>query len=252
VRSTLHRSSTLIALALAVLMLCGFRGNRGQEVEASVGFGLGRVRTLADNDALGEIGGNFRFKFRNFPYDDMAGWIGVGASWTTYPTGGDFGNRILTIAVTGGFVRNWGEFGGGIVLFGDYTGFGPVFVLPSLRLRIGRQDQIQFDFGMVDEAPFWTGHNFLHIGVISAIPWNKVWAPRVRGGVRVNPYSIDHFPFEPYVGVEARLGAHFRVGIDASIGDGGQGNPPSFGGRLYVGTMIGKGSKAGEQPQPAR
>ena len=248
----LRRTTTAAALLLAVLMLTGFRGNRGQELEATVGVGLGRVRTLADNDSLGEIGGNLRFKFRNFPYDDMAGWIGFGASWTTYPTGGDFGNRILTIVASGGFVRNWGEFGGGIVLFGDYTGFGPVFVLPSLRLRIGPVNRIQFDFGMIDEAPYWTGHNFLHIGAIATVPWDKLWAPRIRGGVRVNPYAIDHFPFEPYLGVEARFGAHVRVGVDASVGDGGQGNPPSFAGRFFIGTMVGKGSKTGEQPQPAR
>lgn len=233
-------------------MLCGFRGNAGQELEVTAGAGLGRVRTLNDNDALGEIGGNIRFKFRHFPYDDMAGWMGFGMSWTTYPTGGDFGNRLLTIAVTGGIVRSKIEFGGGIVLFGDYTGFGPVFPLPSLRLRLGYADQFQFDFGVLDEAPYWVGHSFIHVGVITAIPWEKVWAPRVRGGVRINPYSIDHFPFEPYAGVEVRLGAHFRVGLDVSVGDGGQGNPPSFAGRAYVGTMVGKGTKAGERPQPAR
>jgi hypothetical protein len=252
IRSPVRRYSTAAALLLAALMLCGFRGNVGQELEISAGAGLGRVITLNDNDALGEIGGNIRFKFRHFPYDDTAGWLGVGMSWTTYPTGGDFGNRILTIAVMGGVVRTWGEFGGGIVLFGDYTGFGPVFPLPSLRLRLGPESKLQFDFGMLDEAPFWTGMNFMHIGVITSIPWEKVWAPRVRGGVRINPYSIEHFPFEPYVGVEARAGAHFKIGIDAGIGDGGQGNPPSFSGRVYVGTMLGKGSKAGEKPLPTR
>jgi len=241
---------------MATPLLTGFRGNRGQELEASAGFGLGRIRTLNDNDSLGEIGGNVRFKFRNFPYDDLAGWFGVGGSWTTYPTGGDFGNRLITIAIMGGFVRAGNdppiEFGGGFVIFGEYTGFGPSFVLPSLRLRIGPEDEIRFDFGMMDEAPFWTGSNFLHIGVISAIPWKKLWAPRVKAGVRINPYSFEHFPFEPYAGVEARLGAHFKIGAEGSLGDGGFGNPPSFAARFYVGTLIGKGSKAGEKPQPAK
>ena len=246
----------LLAGSLVLPLLCGFTGNVGQEFEASMGIGLGRIRTLNDNDSLGEIGGNARFKFRHFPYDDTAGWVGVAGSWTTYPTGGDFGNRLLTIAVTGGIIRSGGrtpiEFGGGVVIFGDYTGFGPAFVLPSIKLLIGHHDQIQFDFGMVDEAPYWTGGNLMHIGVISAIPWRRVWAPRVRGGVRINPYSPDHFPFEPYAGVEARIGAHFKVGIDAGIGDGGIGNPPSFAGRVFVGTMIGKGTKVGEKPQPSR
>ena len=246
----------LLALLMAAPLLCGFTGNRGQELEATAGIGLGRVRTINDNDSLGEIGGELRFKFRHFPYDDTAGWLAVAASWTTYPTGGDFGNRILTIAMSGGIIRAGHnppvEFGGGFVIFGDYTGFGPAFVLPTLRLRVGRHDEIRFDFGMVDEAPFWTGHNFIHVGVISAIPWRKVWAPRVRAGIRINPYALDHFPFEPYAGVEARLGAHFRVGIDASIGDGGMGNPPSFAGRVYFGTMVGKGTKKGAPPEPAR
>lgn len=246
----------LLAALLAMPLLCGFTGNVGQEFEATVGMGLGRVRTLNDNDSLGEIGGDLRFKFRHFPYDDTAGWFGVGASWTTYPTGGDYGNRLLTIAVTGGIVRSGSnppvEFGGGIVIFGDYTGFGPAFILPSLRLRVGHHDEVQFDFGMVDGAPYWTGDNLLHVGVITAIPWHKVWAPRVRGGVRVNPYSPDHFPFEPYVGVEARLGRHIKVGVEAGIGDGGVGNPPSFAGRAFVGTMVGKGTKAGVKPRPAR
>jgi|GEM_PF-1578919 len=246
----------LLAALLTLPLLCGFTGNVGQEFEATVGVGLGRVRTLNDNDALGEIGGDLRFKFRNFPYDDTAGWFGVGGSWTTYPTGGDFGNRLLTLAFSGGIIRSGGavpvEFGGGIVLFGDYTGFGPAFVLPTLRLRLGHHDRIQFDFGFVDEAPYWTGTNFMHVGVITAIPWNQTWAPRVRAGVRINPYSIEHFPFEPYAGVEARLGRHFKIGVDAGIGDGGIGNPPSFAGRVYVGTMVGKGTKIGVKPQPAR
>ena len=68
----------------------------------------------------------------------------MGASWTTYPTGGDFGNRIITIALSGGFIRAGHnppvEFGGGFVIFGDYTGFGPAFILPTLRLLVGRHD----------------------------------------------------------------------------------------------------------------
>jgi hypothetical protein len=253
-----HRARLPLVLAglLVLPLLCGFTGNKGQELEATVGVGLGRIRTLNDNDSLGEIGGGVRFKFRHFPYDDTAGWFSVAGSWTTYPTGGDFGNRLLTIALSGGILRAGSnppiEFGGGIVIFGDYTGFGPAFVLPTLRLRIGHDDQVQFDFGMVDEAPTWTGTNFLHVGVVSAIPWKKVWAPRVRGGVRVNPYTPDRFPFEPYAGIEARLGRHFKLGIDAGVGDGGIGNPPSFAGRVYFGTMVGKGTKAGEKPQPAR
>ncbi|MCO4771188.1 MAG: hypothetical protein KDA24_14235 [Deltaproteobacteria bacterium] len=250
------RLAVLLAALMAVPLLCGFTGNRGQELEATAGLGLGRVRTLNDNDALGEIGGNLRFKFQHFPYDDVSGWFSVGGSWTTYPTGGDFGNRILTIAVTGGILRAGSdpplEFGGGFVIFGDYTGFGPAFVLPSLRLRIGHHDRIQFDFGMVDEAPYWTGTHFLHVGVISALPWNKVWAPRLRTGIRINPYSIEHFPFEPYAGVEARIGAHFKIGIDGAIGDGGAQNPPSFSARVYFGTMVGKGTKKGVKPEPSR
>ena len=82
-----------LALLMAAPLLCGFTGNRGQELEATAGIGLGRVRTINDNDSLGEIGGELRFKFRHFPYDDTAGWLAVAASWTTYPTGGDFGNR---------------------------------------------------------------------------------------------------------------------------------------------------------------
>lgn len=257
--TNLLRTSRLASLLLGALLLCGFTGNTGQELEATVGVGLGRVRTLDDNDALGEIGGDLRFKFRNFPYDDTAGWLGLGASWTTYPTGGNFGNRILTIALSGGIVRSGGsggrppmEFGAGVVIFGDYTGFGLAFPLPSLRLRVGYHDRIQFDFGIVDEAPYWTGTHFMHVGVITAIPWQKIWAPRVRGGVRINPYAFEHFPFEPYAGIEARIGRHVRIGVDASIGDGGVGNPPSFSGRVFVGTMIGKGTKSDVRPEPAR
>jgi len=117
----------LLLLPLA-LMLSGFTGNVGPESEFYAGVGIGRVNTTLDSDNYAEAGGTIRYKFRHFPYDDIAAWVQFGASWTTYPTGGNFGNQIWTIQYMGGIVKNFGEFGGGFVLSGDQTGVGPLWV----------------------------------------------------------------------------------------------------------------------------
>jgi hypothetical protein len=232
--------------------LSGFTGHVGQEAVANVGVGIGRIGSPFDTDAMGEIGGHFRFKFRNFPYDDRAGWLQVGASWNTYPTGGDFGNQLLTIQYMGGIVENWGEIGGGFALFGDLTSVGAMLVLPCLRIRVGEPDRVQFGFGMVDEAPYWTRGGLIHWEGIFAIPWEKIWAPRARIGARLNPYAaLERFPLELFGGVEFRLGRHVRVGVDGSLGDGGSGLPPSFTAALNVGMAVGKGTKTDVEPKPA-
>jgi hypothetical protein len=250
----LRPSFATLLLALSLPFLVGFTGDKGVEAEAYVGFGVGNVRTAIDDDPLGEIGGSFRFKFRNFPYDDKAGWLGVGVSWHTWPQGSQIGNQLLTILWEGGLVYEWGEFGGGFVVFGELTGVGPLFVLPSVRLRVGQHDRVQFSFGMADDAPFWTAGGLIHWEGIFAIPWDKVWAPRVKVGARVNPYPFvpgERVPIELVGGVEVRLGYHIRISIEAAVGDGGgQGLPPSFSTAVKVGAAIGKGTKSGIRPVP--
>ena len=244
----------LCILALALPFLVGFTGDKGVEAEATVGIGIGNQRTVTDDARLGEIGGQFRFKFRNFPYDDKAGWLGVGVSWHTWPTGSAIGNQLQTIQWEGGLVHHWGEFGGGFVVFGELTGVGPLFILPSLCLRVGEHDRVQFGFGMADDIPFWTSGGFMHWEGIFAIPWDKVWAPRLKIGARLNPYPFNpgsRAPIELYGGVEARIGYHVRIAVEGSVGDGGSPElPPSFTAAVRVGAAFGKGVRSGIRPQP--
>jgi hypothetical protein len=249
----MRRLLPLCLVVLSLPLLVGFTGDKGVEAETYVGFGIGNVRTAIDDDPFGEIGGSFRFKFRNFPYDDKAGWLGVAASWHTWPQGSQIGNQLLTILWEGGVVYDWGEFGGGIVVFGELTGVGQLFVLPSVRLRAGDHERVQFGFGMADDAPFWTAGGLMHWEGIFAIPWDKLWAPRVKIGVRVNPYPFvpdERVPIELFGGVEAHIGRHIRVSVEGSLGDGGgPGLPPSFTAAVKIGAAVGKGTKSGIKPQ---
>ena len=251
-----HPIAAVLAL-VAALALSGFTGNVGAESEFYVGLGIGQVNSAYDSDRYGEVAGSWRYKFRHHPYDDMAAWIGIGGGWTTYPTGGNFGNQVVTLQFMGGFTKNWGEFGGGLLLTGDTTGIGPMIVLPAFRLRLGPHDKIQFGFGVFDEAPFWSGGGAMHFELIASIPFEKLWAPRAKIGGRLNFYAPDErVPIELYGGVEARLGRHIRVGVEASLGDGGAsfggGDEPSFTLALKVGGAVGPGTRSEGKPQPPR
>jgi hypothetical protein len=232
-----------------VPLLCGFTGNKGVESVFHAGVGIGTVRTLADSDNFGEFGGDFAFKFRNFPYDDLSGWLQVGASYMTFPDGGALGNQIVTIQLMGGVMKSFGYFGGGFVLTGDTSGIGPMGILPSIKLRVGDHDRVQFGMGMFDQAPYWSSGGVLHFEGIFTVPFEKIWAPKVKVGGRLNPYDAgQRVPIEFAAGIEARLGRHIRVGVDGSLGDGGFGNPPSFTVALIVGGAVGKGTKSDVKP----
>jgi len=266
---TTHRSrhsSPLSALrrvlpVLALLpFLYGFTGNVGAESEFYAGVGFGKIDTSFDSDRYGEVGGVFRYKFRNFPYDDLAGWLQFGASWTTYPTGGNYGNQIVTLQYMGGVRKNFGEFGAGFVLSGDTTGSGPLLIFPSFRMLLGEDDKVMFGFGVMDEAPFFAIANAMHLEGIFAIPWGKVWAPRVKVGARLNLYVPgERFPLEFFTGVEVRIKRHIRIMVDASLGDGGavsQGGTdptasPSFSVAFRVGGAVGPGVVSDRKPTPA-
>lgn len=239
-------------MLILVPLLVGFTGNKGAESIVHVGAGIGEVRTLTDVDPFGEVGGDFAFKFRNFPYDDLSAWVQVGGSWMTFPSGGSLGNQVVTIQAMGGVLKNFGYFGAGFILSGDVTGIGPVWMLPSFKLRVGEHDKVQFGLGMFDQAPYWTSGGVLHFEGIFTVPFEKIWAPKLKIGGRLNPYEAGlRVPIELYGGVEARLGRHIRVGVDASIGDGGFGNPPSFAVALRVGAAVGKGTRTDIKPAPA-
>lgn len=236
------------------LLLSGFTGNVGPESEFYVGLGIGQVKTDLDNDRYGEVGGTWRLKFRHFPYDDTAPWVQFGMSWSTYPTGGNLGNQVWAFQYMGGFVKNWGEFGAGFVLVGDSTGTGPFFLTPSFRLRLGPQDRFQFGFGVMDEAPYWSTGGVLHFEAIVTVPFEKIWAPKLKIGGRLNLYApFERTPLELFGGVEARLGRHLRVGVEASLGDGGSaGSEPSFTVALKLGGAVGPGTKSDRKPEPYR
>ncbi len=241
-----------LALLLLLPLLCGFTGNKGVESVSHAGVGIGTVRTVDDADNYGEVGADFAFKFRHFPYDDLSGWFQVGASYMTFPEGGALGNQIITIQAIGGVVKNWGTVGLGFVLVGDVTGIGPIGMLPSVKLRIGPPSKVQFGFGVFDEAPYWTRSGVMHFDGIFTVPFDKIWAPRLRIGGRLNPYDAGlRVPIELTGGVEARIGRHVRIGVDGSLGDGGFGNPPSFTASVRVGVAVGKGTKSDVLPQPA-
>ena len=216
------------------------------------GVGIGTVRTLSDVDNFGEVGADFAFKFRNFPYDDLSAWMQVGASVMTFPEGGALGNRVVTMQVIGGVLKDFGYFGVGFVLSGDTTGIGPVWMLPSAKLRIGPSNKVQFGVGVFDEAPYWTTGGALHFEGIFTVPFEKIWAPKLKIGGRMNPYDRERVPLEAYGGVEARLGRHVRLSVDASIGDGGFGNPPSFTVSGRIGGAVGRGTKSDVKPAPAK
>ena len=254
---SLTQPSNPLGLLLALLVfvspgLCGFTGDVGVEAEFYAGVGLGEVATSFDIDNYGELGLTGRYKFRHFPYDDLSAWAQFGGSWTTFPTGGDFGNQVVTIQAMGGIIRHWGILGAGLALFGDSSGVGPMLVLPSIRIRIGEHDRIQFGFGMMDEAPYLSGGGPLHWEGIFAVPWDRIWAPRLKIGARLNLYAIEeHFPLELYGGAEARLGRHIRVAIEGTLGDGGSfGDRPTFSFVAKVGAAVGKGTKSERKPRP--
>ncbi|MEE2827719.1 MAG: hypothetical protein VX498_00905 [Myxococcota bacterium] len=253
---------TLPAALVLAASLSGFTGNVGSETEFYVGVGLGQVETSFDSDQYGEIGGVWRHKFRNFPYHDTAAWIQVGGSWTTYPTGGNFGNQIVTLQYMGGVRKNFGEFGGGFVLSGDTTGAGPLLILPSFHMLLGSEEKVQFGFGVLDEAPFFAIANALHMEGIFRIPTKKNWRPRLRAGMRLNLYAPgERFPMELFGGLELKIGRHFLVMLDGSIGDGGsvstggiepiRGGVPSFSAALRIGATAGPGVKSDRKPAPA-
>ncbi|HCP44510.1 MAG TPA: hypothetical protein DIU15_00510 [Deltaproteobacteria bacterium] len=249
----IHWTRRLLVLLLASCFLTGFTGNVGPEAEFYTGVGIGQINSEVDSDNLGEIGTTARFKFRHFPYHDLAGWVQMGASWTTYPNGGDFGNQIVSLQYMGGVVRSWGEIGGGFVLFGDTTQVGPLLVAPSFRFRIGPQDLVQFGMGVLDEAPYWTGGSVLHWEAIFALPPRKIWSARLKVGNRLNPYDPQfRIPLEGYFGIEARLGRHIRVGLEGSLGHGGAfDDPPSFSAAFKIGGAVGPGTKSDIRPRPA-
>lgn len=246
----------LLSLLLVVplsLMCTGFTGNIGPELEAYTFVGISKVETAFDSDAMGELGVQARFKFRNIPYDDLSIWVQVGVSGTTFPDGGNLGNQILNIQYLGGILRNWGEIGGGFVLFGDTTNIGPLLILPSFHLVVGQHDRVQFSMGAFDQVPLLTGAGLLHWEGIFTIPFDRIWAPRVKVGGRLNPYEgFDRLPVEFYTGVELHLGRHVRVGVDLSLGDGGSGfsGPPSFALSIRAGVAVGKGTKSTRKPKP--
>ena len=243
-----------ILLLLPLSLLCsGFTGDVGPEMEAHTFIGISKIDTAFDSDTMGELGLQARYKFRNIPYDDLSVWVQVGFSWTTFPEGGDLGNQLVNLQWLGGIRRNWGESGGGFVMFGDTTDVGPMLLLPAFHLVVGEHDRVQFSMGALDEVPMLTGGGALHWEGIFAIPFDKVWAPRVKVGGRLNPYAgFERFPIEFYTGIEVRLGRHFRVGVDGAIGDGGSGlmGPPSFAVSFRAGVAVGKGTRSDRKPTP--
>lgn len=256
------RLALVLCLAMLAPLLSGFTGNVGQEAEFYVGVGIGQIDTQYDSDRYGEIGGVFRFKFRNFPYDDLAGWLQVGASWTTYPTGGNYGNQILSIQYMGGIKKNFGEFGGGFVLSGDTTGTGPLLVFPCFRMLLGKEDKVMFGFGVLDEIPLYAISNAMHMEGIFAIPSKVAVRPWVKVGTRLNLYvPRERFPLEFIAGLELRIKQRVKIMLDGSIGDGGSvtaggttaasGLTPSFSLALRLGGALGPGVTSERRPIPA-
>ncbi|MBJ93062.1 MAG: hypothetical protein CMP23_01160 [Rickettsiales bacterium] len=247
-----NRLSALFALIPILLFCSGFTGNIGSEFEARTFLGISTISSFSDEDSLGELGLQARYKFRNVPYDDLSIWAQVGFSWTTFPEGGDLGNQLVSLQWLGGLKRNWGEIGGGFVMMGDTTDVGPMLLLPAFHLIIGRHDTVQFSMGALNEMPLFTGGAVLHWEGIFTVPFRKTWAPRLKLGGRLNPYAaFERFPIEFYTGIEAHLGRHFRVGLDLALGDGGDSsNPPSFALSFRLGLAVGKGTRSEQQPQP--
>jgi hypothetical protein len=257
-----RRFGLVLSVLLLAPILSGFTGNVGEEAEFYVGVGIGQIDTQYDSDRYGEVGGVFRFKFRNFPYHDLAGWMQVGASWTTYPTGGNYGNQILSIQYMGGVKRNFGEFGGGFVLSGDTTGTGPLLVFPCFRMLLGKEDKVMFGFGVLDEVPLYAISNAMHMEAIVAIPSKTAVRPWVRIGTRLNLYvPRERFPLEFMAGLELRIKQHFKIMVDGSVGDGGSITAngttpsddlsPSFSFAIRLGGAIGPGVTSDERPIPA-
>lgn len=251
-----------LCLVLCVPLLSGFTGNVGQEAEFYAGVGFGQIDTQYDSDRYGEVGGVFRFKFRNFPYDDLAGWLQFGASWTTYPTGGNYGNQIVSLQYMGGVKKNFGEFGGGFVLAGDTTGTGPLLVFPCFRMLLGKEETVMFGFGVLDEIPMYAISNAMHMEAIIAIPSKIALRPWVKVGTRLNLYvPRERFPLEFFSGIELRIKDHIKIMVDGSIGDGGSLSAggtvpanemaPSFSVAIRLGGAVGPGVKSDKRPTPA-
>lgn len=253
------RSRVLAPLILCLPLLVGFTGNEGVEVEGQGGIGIGHYRAQELDEPFGELGGLLRYKFRHFPYSDMAGWLQLGLSWQSFPYDGSFGERPLSVAFLGGFVRDWGEWGAGVAIVGNTRDEGGQFAFPAFHLAIGRHDRVRFAAGMLDGGPIWTNGGFLHAEVIVAVPPGSPWAPHLKGGVRFNPYDFGRVavaglgtarvPLELAGGVVFHLGKHLRVGGDAVLGDGG-GGAPSFQLAAYVGFAVGRGTKYSTRPEP--
>lgn len=253
---TLPRLWTLCALLLLAPLLSGFTGKTGQEMEFTVGVGLGQIDSAFDSDRYGEIGGAVRYKFRNFPYDDLAGWLQFGGSWTTYPTGGNYGNQIVSLQFMGGVRKNFGEFGGGFVLSGDVTDTGPMILFPCFRMLLGKREVAMFGFGVLDEVPLYAISNAMHMEAIIAIPTKVAVKPWVKVGTRLNLYvPEERFPLEFFGGLELEIKRHFKLMIDGSVGDGGsQGEAPtsaSFSAAFRLGGAFGPGVTSDREPRPA-
>lgn len=242
----------LVVLVLCFPLLLGFRGTKGPETEWGFGVGIGSVVTGSDRDNHGEIGVQVQHKFRNHPYDHRSGWLGLSASWLTYPAGGDLGNQMLTVGFMGGLVASWGELGGGLALFGDVTDVGLQIPLPIVRLVVGQPDRFVFRFGVLDDSPTWTTGGMMHWEGVLAVPFDKVWAPRLTFGARLDMYGsgFSRFPLELYLGVEPRIGRHVRIGVFGALGDGA-GGPPTFELAARVTFAAGEGVLSDERPQPA-
>ena len=137
------------------------------------------------------------------------------------------------------------------MVFGELTGVGPLFILPSLRLRVGEHDRVQFGFGMADDIPFWTSGGFMH--------WEGIFAiPRTKCG----PRDSDRRPAESYPQPgrtsSIELYGESRHASDttcrspsrAPSGTGSAELPPSFTAAVRIGTAFGKGVRSGIRPQP--
>lgn len=242
---------SLLVLAVTSPLLAGFNGGRGPETEALMGVGIGSVVTGPDRDNHGEVGVQLLQKFWHHPYDHRAPWLGISASWLTFPAGGDVGNQMLTVGFMGGVVTQWGEFGLGAALFGDLTDVGIQVPLPIVRVAAGVPGRFKVRFGVLDDAPTWTTGGMMHWDLVLSLPFDKVWAPQLTVGARMDMYGVPsgRFPLEVFLGIEPRLGRHVRIGLFGALGDG-MGGAPTFHASLRLGLQFGKGVTSDSRPLP--